>query len=177
MIYSSKILKYYKNVKAEKFAFKNKTITVNIKPIFYAYWFLNFALKNGSICNNPTLVNNNNVSSYVLKTANSYNVVILHMNVDTGNIEINVNKMGSNVQPALLYRLVCKDGLGGKSGITFGNHTLDGNRLGIPNKCSNNTISQTSINPTLDSERINLVNNKYTFKIATTSAVILSIPI
>lgn len=99
-----------------------------------------------------------------------------------GNIRVELNKLTNNNKSAKLFRLVCQTDISAKKGISFAGLTFEGTTDGNLKNCkTNTTVSHSSLNSYLNNntnyETVNVINNKYTFIVGKTSAVVLTIPL
>jgi hypothetical protein len=104
------------------------------------------------------------------------------MKSSEGNIRVELNKLTNNNNSAKLYRLVCQTDISAKNGISFAGLTFEGTTDGNLKNCRTNaTVPFSSLNSYLNNssnyETVNLINNKYTFIVGKTSAVVLTIPL
>lgn len=140
---------------------------IQIRPIFYAIWFLYFLIQNNaSLCKEE-----NDVSSFIkkwlFKNSEDSKLAILHLG-ERNNLKISIKAI--NNKDAKLIRLISRNGVTGKSGITFGNLTFDGTIDGTPMKCIDNKLLQST---DYNYENISNKNGSYEFIIEPHSAVIL----
>jgi hypothetical protein len=162
---------------------------VNVKPLFYGYWLLHFALQCGSDGKSPKLLQyfkNSSISVWKLQNDSQYTYVgICYDNTQTFKLSIVSPFPHSSTRPrsGKLYRLVCKDGISGLKGISFGNLSFDGTNDGIPYNIANSskvpiTISEQGIQSALQYQTITAEKSGpwlYTISVKSPSAFILKI--
>ena len=165
-------------------AYRNVTSEiVNVKPISHGLLVLYYILRNrGSLFRIEDPNQSSTLRKWIIKSSSEWNIVFLHMKSNEGNIRVQLNKLTNNNRPAKLFRLVCQTDISAKNGISFAGLTFEGTTDGNLKNCRTNaTVPHSGLNSYLNNisnyETVNLINNKYTFIVGTTSAVVLTIPL
>lgn len=164
----------YRNVTSE---------IVNVKPISHGILLLYYITRNkGNLYRIEDPNKFNTLRKWIIKSSTEWNIVFLHMKSTAENIRVELNKLTNNNKSAKLYRLVCQTDISAKNGISFAGLTFEGTTDGNLKNCRTNaTVPFSSLNSYLNNssnyETVNLINNKYTFIVGKTSAVVLTIPL
>lgn len=122
---------------------------VNVRPIYYGYWFVHYAMQCGNSFANSKIMDSyidSNKKLSVWKLSNSLNTtfVVIYYDYDliTNTIKCKIRAPNqSNQTSGKVVRLLCRNGLYGRSGVTFGNLSLDGTKDGIPYNVKNSSIT------------------------------------
>jgi len=117
---------------------------INVKPLYYGYWFLHAAMRCGSGNTQSKIMDhytNADKSLRIWKLNNGLETtfVVIYYTATTTNITCNIQAPDqTGAKSGKVIRLLSRDGDQGRHGITFGNLSLDGTSNGIPYNVRNN---------------------------------------
>ena len=150
---------------------------INVKPLYYGYWFLHAAMRCGSGYAQSKIMDHYTNGDNSLRIWKLYNgiettfVVIYYSGTTT--ITCKIQAPDQTVAKAgKVIRLLSRDGDQGRHGITFGNLSLDNTRDGIPYNVKLNyrrdiDLSEDGVNSALNSESFTSTSSggKWSFNI------------